>query len=142
MNYDPAIVGRYGKLVELWATDRYPLTLDYPAVDGLKFDATDEDGRPWDVKGSMTNGVRPTFKFWEDQHETLGREGGGYVLVWYRAEGREITVVSSRSVRARALKIDNWTNPGETHYRSHSREAQIPVSRLRARHDNHLKHQI
>lgn len=41
----------------------------------------------------MTNGVRPTFKFWEDQHRTLGREGGGYVLVWYRAEGREITVV-------------------------------------------------
>jgi hypothetical protein len=33
-------------LVELWATDRYPLTLDYPVVDGLKFDASDEDGRP------------------------------------------------------------------------------------------------
>lgn len=41
-----------GKFVELWATDRYSLTLDYPVVDGLKFDATDEDGRPWDVKGS------------------------------------------------------------------------------------------
>jgi len=41
---------------------------DYPVVDGLKFDATDDrDGRPWDVKGSMTNGVRPTFKFWMDR---------------------------------------------------------------------------
>ncbi|WP_017343137.1 hypothetical protein [Halorubrum sp. T3] len=63
MSYDPAIVGRYGKLVELWATDCYSLTLDYPVVDGLKFGASDEDGRPWDVKGSMANGVRPTFKF-------------------------------------------------------------------------------
>ena len=89
----------YGRLVELWATDRYPLTLDYPVVDGLKFNATDEDGRPWDVKGSMVNGVRPTFKFWEDQHETLADADGGYALVWYRAEGREITVVSSRTVR-------------------------------------------
>ena len=33
MSYDPAIVGRYGKLVELWATDRYPLTIDYPLAD-------------------------------------------------------------------------------------------------------------
>jgi hypothetical protein len=55
VNCDPAIVGRYGKFVELWATDRYPLTLDYPVVDGLKFDASGEDGRPWDVKGSMIN---------------------------------------------------------------------------------------
>jgi len=133
VSYDPAIVGRYGKLVELWATDRYPLTLDYPVVDGLKFDASDEDGRPWDVKGSMVNGVRPTFKFWEDQHETLADADGGYALVWYRAEGREITVVSSRTVRARDLEITNWTNPGETHHRSHSREAQIIASRFRDR---------
>jgi hypothetical protein len=68
---------------------------------------------------------RPTFKFWEDQHETLADADGGYALVWYRAEGREITVVSSRTVRARDLEITNWTNPGESHYRSHSREAQI-----------------
>jgi len=55
---------------------------DYPVVDGLKFDATDDrDGRPWDVKGSMTNGVRPTFKFWMDQHDTLSEHDGGYVLV-------------------------------------------------------------
>jgi len=132
MSYDPAIVGRYGKLVELWAADHHPLTLDYPVGDGLTFDATGKkDRRLWDVKGSMVNGVRLTFKFWEDQHRTLGRENGGYVLVWYRAEGREITVVSSRSVRARALEIDNWTNPGETHYRSHSQEAQIRSARLR-----------
>lgn len=113
--------------------DRDPLTLDYPVVDGLKFDASDDDGRPWDVKGSMVNGVRPTFKFWEDQHETLGDADGGYALVWYRAKGQEITVVSSRTVRARDLEITNWTNPGETHYRSHSREAQISSRQLQLR---------
>ncbi|WP_254922131.1 hypothetical protein [Halorubrum sp. Ea8] len=69
MSYDPAIVGYYGKLVESWAADHHPIDLDYLEVSRLKFDATDEeDGRPWDVKGSMMNGVRPTFKFWEDQH--------------------------------------------------------------------------
>jgi hypothetical protein len=36
-------------------------------VDGRKFTASDEDGRSWDVKGSMVNGVRPTFKFREAQ---------------------------------------------------------------------------
>ncbi|MFC5134269.1 MULTISPECIES: hypothetical protein [Haloferacaceae] len=81
MSYDPAIVGRYGNLVEKWAAKKYPLELDYPMVDGLTFDAIDEKGRPWDVTGSMTNDVRPTFKLWEDQHETLvdadgGRSGG------------------------------------------------------------------
>ena len=132
MSYDPAIVGAYGKLVESWAADRYPIDLDYPELDGLKFDATgSKDGRPWDIKGSMTNGVRPTFKFWKDQHRVLGQEGGGYVLVWYRAEGKQISVVGSRTLRARALEIDNWTYPGDTHYRSHSLEAQIPADRLR-----------
>jgi hypothetical protein len=79
----------------------------------------------------MVNGVRPKFKFWEDQHETLADADGGYALVWYRAEGREITVVSSRTVHARDLEITNWTNPGDTHYRSHSREAQIFAQKLR-----------
>ena len=76
----------------------------------------------------MVNGVRPTFKFWE--HETLADADGGYALVWYRAEGREITVVSSRTILARDLEIANWTNPGETHYRSHSYEAQVPAGKL------------
>ena len=97
---------------------------------GLKFDATDRDGRPWDVKGSMVSGVRPTFKFWEDQHRVLRRGDGGYVLVWYRAEGREIAVVSARSVCARNLEINNWTNPGAAHHRSHTLEAQIPAKKL------------
>ena len=78
----------------------------------------------------MVNGVRPTFNFWEDQHETLGEADGGYALIWYRAEGRGITVVSSRTIRARNLEISNWTNPGETHYRSHSNEAQISADQL------------
>ena len=132
MSYDPSIVGRYGNLVEIWAAGKYPIERDYPVVDGLKFDATDDrDGRPWDVKGSMTNGVRPTFKFWMDQHDTLSKHDGGYVLVWYRASGTEIRVVASRTVRARDLEITNWTNPGDTHHRSHSKEAQIPADQLR-----------
>ncbi|GAA0722691.1 hypothetical protein J2744_000060 [Halorubrum trapanicum] len=89
-------------------------------------DESNENGYPRDVKGSIVNSVPA----WEDQHETLVGADGRYALVWYRAEGREITVMSSRTVRARDLEITNWTNPGETHYRSHSREAQISVSRL------------
>lgn len=132
MSYDPSRVGRYGKLVELWGAERYPLTLDYPEVGGLKFDATDSRGNPWDIKGSMVNSAsRSTFKFWEDQHDVLEDEDGGYILVWYRALEDSIEVVSSRSIRARSLKIDNWTNPGESHHRSHSREAQIAAGRLR-----------
>ena len=132
MSYDPQQVGRYGKLIEIWASDHYPLTLDYPHVDDLRLDATDDQGRPWDIKGSMVNSEsRSTFKFWEDQHSTLGDHGGGYVLVWYRASQNGISVRDSRSIRARDLRIDNWTEPGATHYRSHSREAQIPAERLR-----------
>jgi len=99
-------------------------------VDGLKFDATDRDGRPWDVKGSMVSGVRPTFKFWKDQHETLADADGGYALVWYRAEGRQITVLSSRTIRVRDLRITNWTNSGKTHYRSHSGEVEVCANRF------------
>jgi len=132
MSYDPERVGAYGKLVEVWASDHYPLTLDYPTHGDLRLDATDDRGRPWDVKGSMVNSAsRSTFKFWKDQHDLLAKKDGGYVLVWYRAREDSIDVVDSRTIQARALKIDNWTNPGATHYRSHSKEAQIPAHTLR-----------
>lgn len=132
MSFDPQRVGRYGKLVELWAEKRYPIDLEYPMIDGLRFDGTGDRGKPWDVKGSMVNSAsRSTFKFWKDQHSALSDEDGGYILVWYKALEDSIEVVASRSIRARDLKIDNWTNPGETHHRSHSMEAQIPAGRLR-----------
>ena len=78
----------------------------------------------------MTNGVQPTFIFQEDQLWIPGRESSGYVLVCYWEERRGILVVSLRNVRARALEFDSWMNPGETHYRSHNREAQISAKRL------------
>lgn len=130
-SYDSSKVGRYGNLAERWAAERYPVTLDYPVVDGLKFDATARDGRPFDIKACMLNGVRPTFKFWDDQHKALETNRGGYILVWYEARETEISVKDSRSLSASAIEITNWTNPGETHYRSHAREAQIPADRLR-----------
>jgi len=37
MSYDPAIVGYYGKLVEIWAADNYPIELDYGDGDPLCF---------------------------------------------------------------------------------------------------------
>lgn len=129
--YDPQLVGRYGNLVEKWAAAKYPVDLEYPVVGGLKFDATAASGEPVDVKGSMTNGVRPTFKFWRDQHRTLEGNDGIYLLVWYRAAGDEIEIVDSRSLRAADIEITNWTYPGDSHYRSHSLEAQIPADRLR-----------
>mgnify|MGYP005869527557 CR=1 FL=1 len=116
--YDPGRVGRYGNLVEKWAARNYPIELDYPMMRGLKFDGTTTDGLICDVKGSMANGVRPTFKFWKDQHDALASADG-------------VTILDSRSVDARSLRIDNWTNPGDTHHRSHSREAQIPADQLR-----------
>lgn len=130
-SYDSSKVGRYGNLAERWAAERYPVTLDYPVVDGLKFDATARDGRPFDIKASMVNGVRPTFKFWDDQHKTLAERDGGYILVWYEARESEISVKDSRSLSASSIQIDNWTYPGDSHYRSHSLEAQIPADRLR-----------
>ena len=131
MSYNPESVGRYGNLAEKWAAERYPITLDYPMVGGLKFDATARDGRPFDVKSCMLNGVRPTFKFWDDQHEILSEESGGYVLVWYIARESEICVKDSRSLSAESIRVTNWTNPGEGHYRYPAREAQIPADRLR-----------
>lgn len=132
MSYDPQKVGLYGNLAEKWAAERYPVTLDYPMVSGLKFDATSDDGgEPWDIKASMTNGVRPTFKFWEDQHATLRDAGGGYILVWYRALETEIQVRHSRALRSEQIRISNWTNPGAAHHRSHTREAQLPADHLR-----------
>lgn len=131
MSYNPERVGRYGNLAERWAAENYPITLDYPEISGLKFDATDSRGRPVDIKASMDNGVRPTFKFWSDQHSTLREESGSYLLVWYRAREDSIRVLSSRSLRASAIDIDNWTSPGEGHYRYPAREAQIPADRLR-----------
>lgn len=132
MTYDPQRVGRYGNLAEIWAADNYPVELDYPVCDGLKFDATDQtDGRPWDIKASMANGVRPTFKFWRDQHETLADHNGGYILVWYRANPDSIDVLESRSMLSRDIHIHNWTNPGDTHHRSNTQEAQILAGELR-----------
>lgn len=131
MSYDPQQVGHYGKLVEAWAADHYGLDLDYPELGGLKFDATGPNGAPWEVKGSMVNGVRPTFKFWKDQHQVLREHDGGYVLVWYRAKRGGVSVKRSRSVRSRDVRITNWTNPGATHHRSHSEEAQIPADDFR-----------
>lgn len=130
MSYNPEKVGTYGNLAEQWAAERYPVELDYPMRNGLKFDAS-KNGRPWDIKASMVNGVRPTFKFWRDQHDTLKQASGGYILVWYQAHQEEITVHHSRSIKARHIEIHNWTYPGDTHHRSHTQEAQLPADQLR-----------
>lgn len=131
-DYDPQLVGTYGKLVEKWAAEKYGLDLSYPKRNGLRFDAIGPNGSPWEVKGSNVDGVRPTYKFWRDQHRELKAASGGYVLVKYRVRpsGDEITVLESRSVRATNLRITNWTNPGEDHHRSHTKEAQIPADSL------------
>lgn len=130
MSYDPQLVGRYGNLAEVWAAGEYDIELSYPVVNSLKFDAEAGD-RPIDVKSSMVNGVRPTFKFWQDQHETLAENDGGYILIWYRAVGEEIEIHESRPIKAERIKITNWTNPGPTHHRSHTKEAQLPADQLR-----------
>jgi len=69
------------------------------------------------MKGSMTNGVRPTFKFWMDQaDDTLSEHDGGYVLADINAsrisDEQKFRVVASRTVRARdgSGNDTNWTN--------------------------------
>jgi len=50
---------------------------------------------------------RSTFKFWEVRYKTLADVDGGYALVWYRAEGQEITVVSSQTIWTWDLDLSN-----------------------------------
>lgn len=117
---------RYGKLVEIKAARRFGLELDHSEVarSGTRVDARDSQGRPWDVKGAMSN--RKTgpgrFRLWKDQHDVLRRHSGGYVFVRYRAVESGIYVHEMRSVPASAVHVE-WGGSGN--HRRDSQQAKI-----------------
>lgn len=92
---------RYGALAEKVARERYGLDADHSSW----HDATDDEGRPWDVKACMMTRKAPRFRLWKEQHTRLVREGGGYVFVAYRPVGRGVRVIETRTVRARSLRL-------------------------------------
>jgi hypothetical protein len=117
---------RYGKLVEIKAARRYGLGLDHSEVgsSGTRVDARDDDGRPWDIKGAMSN--RKTgpgrFRVWKDQHDVLTAHSGGYVFVRYKAVESGIYVHEMRSVPASAIRVE-WGGSGD--HRRNSQQAKI-----------------
>lgn len=93
---------RYGALAEKAARDHYGLRVDHA---GWK-DASDSEGRPWDVKAAMLSRDSPRFRLWKEQHSRLKGAGGGYVFVAYVPRGSGIEVRNMRSVRADSLRLD------------------------------------
>lgn len=116
---------RYGALVERAAADRYGLDLDHRAVDGVRVDARDDSGRPWDVKGAMMARSQPRFRLWRDQHEYLEENNGGYVFASYQPRGQGVRVLAMRSVKASDVRVD-WYGAGG--HRHGQQQAKIPAA--------------
>lgn len=104
---------RYGRLAEEKAAEKYGLELDHRPVDGVRVDARDQDGNPWEVKAAMANRSDGPgrFRLWQDQHDVLASNGGGYVFVRYYAVERGIRILGTRSVSASALTL-TWGGAG------------------------------
>jgi len=117
---------RYGRLVEIKAAEKYGLQLDHSDVgdSDTRVDARDSEGRPWDVKGAMSNRkVGPgRFRIWKDQHDVLKERSGGYIFVRYRATDSGIYVHEMRSVPASAISVE-WGGSGD--HRRDSLQAKI-----------------
>ena len=120
---------RYGRLAEEFAARRYGLELDHSEFDGTRLDAIDSDGSPWEIKSAMSNrkSSASRFRLWEDQHDVLEANGGGYVFVYYKAVDDGIRVFNSRSVRASNISV-RWGGSG-SHYRD-SDQAKIPAAAI------------
>ena len=118
---------RYGRLAEEFTARRYGLGLDHSEIDGVRVDARDEQGRPWEVKSAMSNrkSSPSRFRLWEGQHEVLETNSGGYVFAFYKAVDDGIRVFNSRSVLASSARVD-WGGSGD-HYRG-SDQAKIRVN--------------
>lgn len=115
---------RYGRLVEIKAARRFGLELDHSEVRGTRVDARSSDGRPYDIKGAMSNRKtgRGRFRLWKDQHDVLVAEKGGYVFVRYRATEGGIYVQEMREISASAIRVE-WGGSGS--HRRDSKQAKI-----------------
>ena len=115
---------RYGRLVEEKAARRYGLDLDHREVQGVRVDARDSSGAPWEIKGAMSNRKSGPgrFRLWEDQHDVLTAKNGGYVFVRYRSVDGGIRVQGMRTICAANLSI-SWGGSGD--HRRNSEQAKI-----------------
>lgn len=120
---------RYGRLAEEKAASSYGLSLDHSTLDGVRVDARDAGGNPWDVKAAMSN--RKTgpgrFRLWKDQHDVLKANGGGYVFVYYRAVDGGIRIHGMRSLLAEQINV-RWGGSGN-HPRK-SKQAKILATEI------------
>ena len=118
------MASHYGRLVEMRAAERFGLELDHSEVRGVRVDARDDAGKPYDIKGAMSN--RKTgpgrFRLWKDQHDVLTAEKGGYVFVRYRARDDGILIHEMKGVPAAAIRLD-WGGSGS--HRRDSEQAKI-----------------
>ena len=123
------LASHFGKLVELKAAERYGLTVDHSPIRGVRVDARDSEGVPFDIKGAMSN--RKTgpgrFRVWKDQHDVLNATGGGYVFVRYKGRKDGIEILNMRSVSASDISVQ-WGGAGD--HRRDSRQAKILASSL------------
>jgi hypothetical protein len=120
---------RFGALVEQRAADRYGLQLDHSELRGVRVDARDTDGTPFDIKGAMSN--RKTgpgrFRLWKDQHDVLTASGGGYVFVWYQGRSSGVGIHDMRSIAASDISL-SWGGSGD--HRRNSQQAKIRAAEL------------
>ena len=103
----------YGVLTEKYVSEKYPIELDYPMIDGIRFDGS-RNGRPVEIKSAASNrkggsvaGV-PLFRIWKDEERVLKRERGFMIFVVYKKRGSGIAVEKSRSFRAREIDISGY----------------------------------
>lgn len=120
---------RFGALVERKAAERYGLRIDHSEVRGVRVDARDASGTPYDVKGAMSN--RKTgpgrFRLWKDQHDVLTAENGGYVFVRYQGRSDGIAIHEMKAVPAENIRLD-WGGSGS--HRRGSQQAKIRAKSL------------
>lgn len=122
-----ARAARYGALVERAARRRYGLHADHAEHEGVRVDAADDDGRPWDIKGALLTRRDARFRLWKDQHDYLDEHGGGYVFAGYRPVGRGVQVDRFRTLRAEDLDVD-WYGAGG--HRDGAAQVKIPVGAI------------
>ena len=115
---------RYGRLAEEHAARKFGFDLDHRTIRGVRVDARDSEGRPWDVKAAMENRKNGPgrFRLWRDQHRVLEREGGGYVFVRYVGRADGINVRESRRVAAESVRVE-WGGSGD--HRRESDQAKV-----------------
>lgn len=117
---------KYGSEAERYVVEDRGLVVDHSDW----HDAKTQSGEPVEIKAAkrrMSNGRPGRFLIRKGPHQRLQRADGWFVWVVYRGRGRGIDVLKTKMVRARSVRIDDWTTTGGSEpYRD--AEKQIPVT--------------